>query len=81
MEIMARIAEARGDLPQAMEWLRKALDSGEEDEVDVDDANTLREELRRLMLESSRGETDSAADLFDDIIAHGDEIDERRSRV
>lgn len=80
MEIMARIAEARGDLPLAMDWLRKALDSSDQ-EVDVEEADSLREELRRLMLESSRGETDSAADLLDDISAHGDETDERRSRV
>jgi hypothetical protein len=80
MELMARISEARGDLTAAMDWLHKALDS-RGDQVDLEEADSLREELRRLMMESSRSDGDSALDLFDDTSPHGDEVDERRFRV
>ena len=73
MELKARVCEARGDANGAIHWLRKALDARQEDDVEPEEADGVRNELRRLMLETSK--SDSSIDLLDDMLTPGDDDD------
>jgi hypothetical protein len=74
MELKAHVCEARGDLSAAIDWLRQALDA-RLDDVEPEEADSMRNELRRLMTETSR--SDSSIDLLDDALTHADEEDRK----
>jgi hypothetical protein len=60
-ELKARVCEARGDLSGAIDWLRQALDARPSD-IEPEEEADVRNELRRLMTETSR--SDSSIDLL-----------------